>query len=432
MPEATGTATTGIVGVVGAGTMGAGIAEAAARGGCTVRLHDPFPEALARGMGTIERNLARSVKRNKLDESEAKVVLSRLEPVDAIDGLSGCSVVIEAVFEDRAVKDDVFRRLDSACSTPAVLATNTSSLSVTSIAAAVTDPGRVVGMHFFNPAPVMRLVEVVAGARSRPEALEAAEALATAMGKTPVRVADTPGFIVNRVARPFYGEGLRLLGEGVAGVDEIDAAVRAVGFRMGPFELMDLIGIEVNLAVTKTVWEATFHEPRYRPHTIQARLAEAGMHGRKTGQGFYRYDESGAPLGPSEGIAPSEGIVPGGGTPALPLGAEEVAAVADILSLPSVEGTAIEGAGTQSAGIAARLLAALVNEAIFAADDGVATPAGIDDAMRLGANHPRGPFEWLSTLGPGLVLAVMDGLWSWYREERYRPAPGLRRRAQGR
>lgn len=403
-----------LVGVTGAGTMGTGIAEAAARAGCTVRLHDAVPEALPRALERIDRSLRRSVEKGRLEEAEAKATLARVEPALALDGLAGSAVVIEAAPEDRALKGDLFRRLDEACPSPTVLATNTSSLTVTGLQAAVSDPARVVGMHFFNPAPAMRLVEVVAGARSGEPALAVAEALVRRMGKTPVRASDTPGFIVNRVARPFYGESLRMLGEGVADLDVIDEAVRALGFRMGPFELMDLIGVDTNLAVTRSVWEATFYESRFRPHPIQARLVEAGLHGRKTGRGFYGYDADGARLAPTEGIGPAE--VSGR---ALPPGRDGGQAVAETLGLPG------EG------GIAARLLAMLVNEAIFAADDGVADPAGIDAALRLGANHPRGPFEWLAALGPGLVLSIMEGLWNWYREDRYRPAPGLRWRAGG-
>jgi 3-hydroxybutyryl-CoA dehydrogenase len=411
----------GTVGVVGAGTMGAGIAEAAARAGCSVRLHDAFPEALTRALERIEQSLQRSVDRQKLDEGEAKAVLARLEGTGGLEDLSGCEVVIEAAPEDRALKEDLFRRLDAACPAPTVLATNTSSLSVTVLGAAVAEPERVVGMHFFNPAPVMRLVEVVAGARSGAPALEAAEALARRMGKTPVRVTDTPGFVVNRVARPFYGEALRMLGEGVAGVEAIDNTVRELGFRMGPFELIDLIGVEVNFAVTRSVWEATFHEPRYQPHPIQQRLAEAGMLGRKSGQGFYSYDEDGNRLGPSEGLGPASGPA-SGGLVGLPYGSDAPAVAA-------VLGLAPEAAQDGRAGIAARMLATLINEAVFAADDGVAAPEGIDEAMRLGANHPKGPFEWLAVLGPDLALNIMEGLWGWYLEERYRPAPGLRRRA---
>jgi 3-hydroxybutyryl-CoA dehydrogenase len=409
-----------LVGVVGAGTMGAGIAEAAARAGCPVRLHDAFPAAVAKALERIERSLRRSVERGSLSEDEAEATLARLEPAETLDALSGCDLVIEAAPEDRDLKVDLFRRLDAACPAPALLATNTSSLSVTAIGAVVADPGRVVGMHFFNPAPVMRLVEVVAGAGSREETVVAAEALAERMGKTPVRASDTPGFIVNRVARPFYGEALRLVGEGLAGVASVDETMRELGFRMGPFELIDLIGVDVNLAVTRSVWEATFHEPRYRPHAIQQRLVDAGMLGRKTGRGFYGYDGDGRRLDPSPGIDPGP-AGPGGG--ALPPGSEAAEATALRLSLPH------EAVDEGRAGIAARMLAMLVNEAVFAADDGVASPEGIDAALRLGANHPRGPFGWLTALGPELVLAVMESLSGWYREERYRPAPGLRLRA---
>ncbi|MGH9038927.1 MAG: 3-hydroxyacyl-CoA dehydrogenase family protein, partial [Acidimicrobiia bacterium] len=220
-----------VVGVVGAGTMGAGIAEAAARAGCVVRLHDAFPDAVSRAIERIGNSLKRSVEKGRIEAAEAKAVLSRLDPAVELEQLSGAGVVIEAAPEDRDLKNELFRRLDTACPAPTVLASNTSSLSVTSLQSVVADPARVVGMHFFNPAPVMRLVEIIAGARSGEPALVAAEALARRMDKTPVRASDTPGFIVNRVARPFYGEALRMLGEGVADVDVIDDAVRALGFR---------------------------------------------------------------------------------------------------------------------------------------------------------------------------------------------------------
>jgi 3-hydroxybutyryl-CoA dehydrogenase len=406
----------GPVGVVGAGTMGAGIAEAAARAGLETRLHDPIPEALTRARERIDGSLARSVERGRMSAEEADGTRARLSLVGDLEGLGGCTVVIEAAPEDRSLKEGVFRRLDAACPPPAVLATNTSSLPVTGVAAATAHPGRVVGMHFFNPAPVMRLVEVVAGARSSPEAVATAEELARRMGKTAVLVSDTPGFVVNRVNRPYYGEALRMLGEGIGGVELIDSALRGAGFPMGPFELLDLIGVEVNLAVTRSVWEAMFYDPRYKPHPIQVRLAEGGMFGRKSGRGFYGYGPENRRLGPTEGLGPAPGEER---APALPWGDEEAKAVQAALDLPR----------PLEAGIVTRLVAMLVNEAVAAADDAVATPEGIDDAMRLGVNHPRGPFETLELLGAATVLSVMDGLWSWYREERYRAAPGLRRRA---
>jgi len=273
------------VGIVGAGTMGAGIAQVAAQAGCDALLHDESGQALARGMERIAAGL-----RTGRGETEGAEALARVHPCPAAGDLAAADVVIEAAFEDLAVKREIFRALESIVRPGTVLATNTSSLSITAIGALTRTPGAVVGMHFFNPAPRMKLVEIVRGGRTSDETLERARALALAMGKTPILCADTPGFIVNRVARPFYGEALRLLGEGAAGVEEIDRIVRLEGgFRMGPFELMDLIGIDVNYAVTKSVYERFFHEPRFRPHPIQERMVEAGTLGRKTGRGFYRH-----------------------------------------------------------------------------------------------------------------------------------------------
>ena len=273
------------VGIVGAGTMGAGIAQVAAQAGCDVLLHDESGQSLARGMEKIAAGL-----RAGRGETEGAEALTRVHPCRAAGDLAAADVVIEAAFEDLAVKREIFRALESIVRPGTVLASNTSSLSITAIGALTRTPGTVVGMHFFNPAPRMKLVEIVRGGRTSDETLERARALALAMGKTPILCADTPGFIVNRVARPFYGEALRLLGEGAAGVEEIDRIVRLEGgFRMGPFELMDLIGIDVNYAVTKSVYERFFHEPRFRPHPIQERMVEAGTLGRKTGRGFYRH-----------------------------------------------------------------------------------------------------------------------------------------------
>lgn len=271
------------IGVVGAGTMGSGIALAALYTGYRVVLQDAFPAALEKGEGYIQKFLA---KKEMAARGEA------LSLTESLDDLANCDVVIEAALEDLDVKREIFARVDEICQPAAVLATNTSTLSVTAVAAATQHPERVAGMHFFNPAPVLPLVEIVRAAQSSNATVDALVALAESMGKTPVVVTDTPGFIVNRVARPFYGEALRILGEGVASHAEIDDIVESGGgFRMGPVRLMDLIGIDINAGAMRSMYEQTFGEPRYRPHPIQmAKLAEGAL-GRKAGRGFYTYGD---------------------------------------------------------------------------------------------------------------------------------------------
>lgn len=278
------------LGIVGAGTMGSGIAVVAARAGLTVILYDAFPDALPRAAERIRADMKRNGPAGEAGARDAETTFSRISFSSAMESLSPADTVIEAASEDMKVKSDLFRSLDRMVPPPAILATNTSSLSVTTLSMVVADPGRVVGMHFFNPPARMDLVEIVRGRATSPETVEATVALAVAMKKIPVVCRDTPGFIVNRIARPFYGEALRLLGEGVAPLEQIDDIVtRSGGFPMGPFVLMDLIGIDINYAVTVSVFEQFFHEPRFRPHPIQRQMVEAGTLGRKTGRGFYDY-----------------------------------------------------------------------------------------------------------------------------------------------
>lgn len=278
------------VGVIGSGTMGGGIAQLAARAGLDVILHDSVPAAVHRAVERITADFRASAGKGKISATEATQGLARIHPCKAFNELGAADIVIEAAIEDLAVKREIFRALDSIVGPRTILATNTSSLSITAIASLTKTPETVVGMHFFNPPTVMALVEVVRGDRTSDETTSAVRELALRLKKTPVVCRDTPGFIVNRVARPFYGEALRLLGEGVGTVEQIDAILtRAGGFRMGPFALMDLIGIDVNYAVTQSVYEQFFHEPRFRPHPIQRRMVEAGLLGRKTGKGFYTY-----------------------------------------------------------------------------------------------------------------------------------------------
>lgn len=282
--------TSATVAVIGAGTMGAGIAQVAAAAGHPVLLYDVAVGAVAKGIAATRAGLDKLVERQKMGAAERDALMGRIKPVETLDALAGAALVVEAVIEKLAVKHELMAALERIVKPDAILATNTSSLSITEIAAHLRHPGRVVGMHFFNPAPVMALVEVVTGVATAPEAAATVFDTAKAWGKAPVYAKSTPGFIANRIARPFYGEALKLLEEGAADAATLDAILRDCGgFRMGPFELMDLIGIDVNFLVTKSVWEAFFHDPRYQPSLLQQEMVAAGRHGRKTKRGWYDY-----------------------------------------------------------------------------------------------------------------------------------------------
>jgi 3-hydroxybutyryl-CoA dehydrogenase len=283
---------TAIIGVIGAGAMGAGIAQVAAQAGHPVRLHDNREGAAQAGIDGVRRQLEKRVAKGKMAQDEVDAIIARLTPAETLADLADCRLVVEAIVENLEVKRELFARLASLCAPDTLLASNTSSLSITSIAAGLERPERVAGLHFFNPAPVMKLVEVISGLATDAEVAETLHATAAAWGKVPVHARSTPGFIVNRVARPFYAEGLRLLQEGAAAPATLDALLRqAGGFRMGPFELMDLIGHDVNYAVTRSVFDAYYGDPRYKPSLVQQALVEAGRLGRKSGQGFYDYRE---------------------------------------------------------------------------------------------------------------------------------------------
>ncbi|MFC7706256.1 3-hydroxyacyl-CoA dehydrogenase PaaH [Plastorhodobacter daqingensis] len=314
-----------IVAVIGAGAMGAGIAQVAAQAGHPVRLFDAKEGAAERGRAGILAGLDRLVERGRLDAGAREAIAGRLVVAEALDDLQGASLVIEAIIENLDVKRKVFAALEGIVGSETILATNTSSLSVTAIATGLDHPGRVAGLHFFNPAPVMKLVEIVSGLASDRGALDTLFDTALAWGKAAVRTTSTPGFIVNRVARPFYAEGLRLLEEGAADAATIDAILReAGGFRMGPFELMDLIGHDVNYAVTRSVFDAYFGDPRFRPSLTQQELVAAGWLGRKSGRGFYDYGtdaEKPAPADAPPGPRPDRVVVEGDLGPAEPLAA---------------------------------------------------------------------------------------------------------------
>ena len=379
-----------VVGVVGAGAMGTGIAQVAAAAGHRVVVADAFDGAVAKARRSITSAMAREVSKGRMEQGAADALIARIGFHEAPLGnecaaYEACGLVIEAVAEDLSVKQALVRRLEGFVSNDAVIATNTSSLSVASIASACAHPARVLGLHFFNPPPLMPLVEVVPWMGGDEQVAAASYALMRRWGKVPVVASDTPGFIVNRIARPFYGEAIRLLEEGAADVPTIDWAMRELGgFRMGPFELMDFIGNDVNYAVTRSVFEAFFFDPRYKPSLTQRRLVEAGFLGKKAGRGYYDYRE-GAPVQQS--------------TP------------------------------DQSVGLAVveRIVAMLINEAVDAVFMRVASPADIDLAMTKGVNYPRGLLTWANELGLGHVLATLERLQAEYGEDRYRPSPLLRR-----
>jgi 3-hydroxybutyryl-CoA dehydrogenase len=354
-----------VIGIVGAGAMGAGIAQLALEAGHEVVLHDVDDGALDRASDRIRDGLARRATHLALDpDSIDDWVDGRMAPLRRTDVLEQlgdeADVVIEAALESLELKRTIFATLDSVADPGTTLATNTSALPIAEIAAATTHPERVVGLHFFNPAPVMRLVEVVPGPATDATVVERATALVESWGRTPVRSADRPGFIVNRVNRPFTIEALRVLEEGAASIEEVDEALRDAGFPLGPFELMDLTGLDVTTAAATAIWDGLGRPDRLRPSPIQTRLVEEGRLGRKAGEGFYTY-----PGGRRAAPAPDF---------ATPTSSNDLATIRD------------------------RILAAIDREAQTAVDEGVATPDAVDLALRLGAGHPEGPFERIARI----------------------------------
>ena len=374
-----------VVGVIGAGAMGSGIAQVAASAGHRVILGDANAGAVDAAKKRIAKAYARDVEKARLMPSEAEARLARItSAADLTISYADCGLVIEAVVEDLAVKRALFAALEKVVRDDCILATNTSSLSVAAIGGGCTRPERVVGIHFFNPAPVLPLVEVIPAITTSAEVLDASVELVASWGKTVVVASDTPGFIVNRIARPFYSESLRQLEEHVADAATIDWAMRELGgFKMGPFELMDFIGNDVNFAVTSSVFEAFSYDARYRPALTQRRLVEAGLLGKKSGRGYFDYRDGAVRPEPETDVIAGQAIVD-------------------------------------------RTMAMLVNSAVDAAFMRVASPADIETAMTKGVNYPKGLLAWGDEIGLSVILARLDALRDEYGEERYRASPLLR------
>tara|TARA_Y100001933_G_scaffold230906_1_gene248300 strand:- start:576 stop:1742 length:1167 start_codon:yes stop_codon:yes gene_type:complete len=375
------------IGIIGAGTMGCGIAQVASQNEYTVYLLDNNPDQLKKAIASLDKILARLCEKGKLSNEEKNEIQERITFTSEFDKLSDCDVVIEAVIENIKIKHEVLRNIEKIVKESCILASNTSSLSIASIGSSLRKPERVVGIHFFNPAPLMPLVEIIPAVQTNKETLSKAQNLISNWGKTVVLCKDTPGFIVNRVARPFYGESLRIYEEGIADFATIDWALTQLGgFKMGPFTLMDYIGNDVNYAVTESVFKAFYFDSRFKPSFTQKRYSEAGYLGRKSGRGYYDYNEP----------------------------KNNKAAVTD---------------ETLGYYILNRVRSMLINEAIDAVFMGVASPEDIDLAMTKGVNYPKGLLKWCDELGHQEVLNQLQELFDYYGEDRYRPNPLLRKMA---
>lgn len=373
------------VGIIGAGTMGIGIAQVAATNGCKVWVYDANAKQVETATVGLEKTLTKLVDKQKISAEKMTEILANISIATELKDFKDCELIIEAIIENKEIKTKVFTDLEKHVSESCVIGSNTSSISITSLGAELQKPERFIGIHFFNPAPLMPLVEIIPSLLTEKSLAEKMYNLMKDWGKTPVIAKDIPGFIVNRIARPYYGEGLRIVEENIATVEQVDDAMKTIGnFKMGPFELMDLIGVDVNFSVTKTVYDEYFYDPKYKPSLLQQRMSEAKLHGRKSGKGFYDY---------SEGAA------------------KPVAEKNDALYQQ----------------IFLRIISMLINEAVEAKRLGVANDEDLELAMQKGVNYPKGLLAWGKEIGYAKISETLQNLYEEYQEERYRQSPLLRK-----
>jgi len=371
------------VGIIGAGTMGIGIAQVAATNGCKVWVYDANAKQIETATVGLEKTLTKLVDKQKISAEKMVEILANISIATELKDFKDCELIIEAIIENKEIKTNVFTELEKHVSENCVIGSNTSSISITSLGAELQKPERFIGIHFFNPAPLMPLVEVIPSLLTEKSLAEKIYNLMKDWGKTPVIAKDIPGFIVNRIARPYYGEGLRIVEENIATLEQVDEAMKTIGnFKMGPFELMDLIGVDVNFSVTKTVYNEYFYDPKYKPSLLQQRMSEAKLHGRKTGKGFYDYSEN----------------------------AQNPVAQKDD-SLYQY--------------IFLRIISMLINEAVEAKRLGIANDEDLELAMQKGVNYPKGLLAWGKEIGYSKISETLQNLYEEYQEERYRQSPLL-------
>ena len=368
--------------------MGSGIAQVASTANCRVTLYDTSSDAIARSKASLEKIMNRLIEKGRLTAEKATQIQTNISYASTLQDFADCDLIIEAIIEDPNIKKGVFVALEKEVRADCIIASNTSSLSITSLAAALQKPERFLGIHFFNPAPLMKLVEIIPAIQTEDVIVQQAKSTIDDWGKLTVLAKDTPGFIVNKVARPFYSEALRIYEEGIADFATIDWAITELGgFRMGPFTLMDFIGNDVNYVVTETVFASFYYDPRYKPAFTQKRLSEAGYHGRKAGRGYYDYSEDAVKPEPNKDTQLGQYIVD-------------------------------------------RIITMLINEAADTLHLNIANREDIDTAMTKGVNYPKGLLRWADELGIDTCVNRIDALYEEYHEDRYRCSPILRRMAK--